>query len=119
MSFLEPTTRSRGWQAATISRTNQRNTRLTAPVVYSIRLPRSALAICGLLMIELSASGQVCYQFSDAQNGQPPTTVATVTISAIPASLTGPGASGYGAGFTSASSLSNGGANSFIRPRTS
>lgn len=47
-----------------------------------------------------SATGQVCYQFSDGQNGQPPTVVVTVSIANIPASLTGSGGS-YGGSFTS------------------
>lgn len=61
--------------------------------------------LLALLLVELPASGQVCYQFSDAQDGQPPTFVATLSIASIPPSLTGSGGS-YGALFTSSPSLS-------------
>jgi len=71
----------------------------------------SLARVVSLLFVALPAYSQICYQFSNAQSSQPPTAVVTVTISAIPPSLMGAGNSNYGAGFTSASSLSSGGTN--------
>ena len=69
-------------------------------------LPLSLSRLCCLLLAGLPMSGQICYQFSDAQPNQPPTYTATVSIASIPASLTGSPAPfdqgpAYEGGFTS------------------
>jgi uncharacterized protein (TIGR03437 family) len=64
-----------------------------------------AVVLLAILLSESPASGQVCYQFSDAHDGQQPTWVATLSVASIPTSLMGTGGS-YAAAFTSSSTLS-------------
>jgi hypothetical protein len=53
-----------------------------------MRLRIASLSI--LALAGLPVQGRLCYQFSDAQSGQPPTIVATLGIADIPAGIPGP-----------------------------
>jgi uncharacterized protein (TIGR03437 family) len=85
-------------------------TRRPARHYSSLIVAQLAAAVLALSLIESSASGQICYQFSDAQPGQPATYVATVSIASVPPSLMGPPQSAagpaYAANFTSYSPAS-------------